>query len=119
MFFSFWITMRLEANPAFDDGLVYQPPLCDNDSRWIFALLTRLDQELTSEQISTLRILARGCLSLLVGSLKAKKRFEPPEDPLIEAGRASCWMVILAIVSVWGQRDLWEEAESAVAGACS
>ena len=32
-------------------------------------------------------------------------------DSRMRAGRPGCWMVIAAVTSVWGQTDLWMEAE--------
>lgn len=82
--------------------------LCDNDAKWIFCLLARLDEGLSGEQISTLRELARACVSLLLESLKGT-RFESSSVERLN-GRDSCWMVIAAVARGWGQRDLWEDA---------
>lgn len=111
MYFGHWLNVRLETHPSLETGEITQPPLSQNDARWIFFLLARLDQELSSDQISTLRILARSCLTLLLGSLKLGTQVFSPE---ISQARAGCWMIILAVAKGWGQLDLWEEAVSAV-----
>ncbi|KAG8935029.1 hypothetical protein FRC01_010534 [Tulasnella sp. 417] len=119
MFFGYWLNTRLEKNPCLHNGTSKQPVLCDNDSKWIFSLLARLDRELTSEQISTLRVLARACIELLVGSLSGKRKGKSSEINGLGDGRAGCWMMIAAISKGWGQLDLWDEAVTAVAAVCS
>lgn len=93
--------------------------------RWMFCLLGVLDDNLIGDDISTLRILARACLRLIVAystSTTTEGSAKDPNDPLPlpdpEAkhpsgwaeGVGGYWMVIAAIVGVWGQLDLWDEA---------
>lgn len=119
MFFGYWLNTRLEKNPCLHNGTSKQPVLCDNDAKWIFCLLARLDRELTSEQISTLRVLARACIELMVGSWSGKRKGKEIEGNSLGDGRAGCWMVIAAISKGWGQLDLWDEAVRAVAAVCA
>ncbi|KAG9011529.1 hypothetical protein FRB94_008098 [Tulasnella sp. JGI-2019a] len=119
MFFTFWINMRLDRLRA-DENHHYNPlALCDNDAKWIFCLLARLDEILAGEQISTLRDLARACLSLLLESLKGANGEILKTAVERQTGRDSCWMVIVAVAKGWGQRDLWEDAIQAVNALCS
>ncbi|CCA74062.1 hypothetical protein PIIN_08016 [Serendipita indica DSM 11827] len=102
-------------------------PLSQVHTRWMFTLLGRLDDHLTSHDISTLRSLARSCLRLV------KAMGDAQQDPALTSESMELstetnqtrvlggyWMVFAAIVSVWGQTDLWEEArqEFAKTGAC-
>ncbi|KAG8988529.1 hypothetical protein FRB90_002691 [Tulasnella sp. 427] len=119
MFFGYWLNTRLEKNPCLHNGTSKQPVLCDNDAKWIFSLLARLDRELTSEQISTLRTLARACIELLVGSLSGKRKGKEVEGASLGDGRAGCWMVIAAVSKGWGQLDLWDEAVAAITAVCA
>lgn len=37
-------------------------------------------------------------------------------DTDVATGRAACWMILMAVVCVWGQRDLWLEANARLHG---
>jgi hypothetical protein len=99
--------------------------------RWMFCLLGRLDDNLVGEDISTLRILARACIRLIVtriqqssstGSVQEHTRTLSAgleSDALTSgvpegSGSGGYWMVIVAIVGVWGQFDIWEEAKQSM-----
>lgn len=98
-------------------------------SRWLFALLAHLDSRLVSDDISTLRTLARACIAAVVLSRmrRAAARFKAKvgsdgdensaavvtlvdEDPL--EGEMGAWMVVCAVAGIWGQSDLWQDADS-------
>lgn len=86
--------------------------------RWMFALLGLLETELVGSDISTLRVLARGVIRLAQVVI-AGEDTEPLEETALEGGTppstvAGCWMVVAAIVGVWGQRDIWDEAQEAL-----
>jgi hypothetical protein len=66
---------------------------------WILSLLSSLDELLTGSDISSLRSLAKTCLSVL--------RFLG--FPLNEEDQeGACWMIVAAVADVWKQSDLWE-----------
>jgi hypothetical protein len=106
--------------------------------RWIFALLTRIDLFCSADELSCLRSLARACLALIsfvrrrkVGSPLPSPHYEQADratdsdtethaTPLESRGdpktlsECSMWFVFCAVASVWGQRDLWDDAEEAL-----
>lgn len=83
--------------------------------RWMFALLGLLDTELVGSDISTLRVLARAAIRLVqvLSTIEGTNGVDRVEGrtPSTVAG---CWMVVGAIVGVWGQRDIWDEARDAL-----
>lgn len=103
-------------------------------ARWIFALLLKLDGRLVSEEISTLRTLARACVAAItlarirrkaVQSKKARnvaeneaededQRVEKEERDKAESkwrkDEAGAWMIVAIVAGVWGQQDLWDDA---------
>jgi hypothetical protein len=99
--------------------------------RWMFCLLGRLDDNLVGEDISTLRILARACIRLVVNQIQQSSPTRSVKnhartlsaglesDALTSevpecSGSGGYWMVIAAIVGVWGQFDIWEEAKQSM-----
>ncbi|WFD00327.1 hypothetical protein MYAM1_003075 [Malassezia yamatoensis] len=80
-------------------------------SQWLFALLARLDQRLSGDEIAYLRALARTCISLIVQfrSDCARNATIPEESSLVHESGA--WIIISIVAGVWGQQDLWTEAE--------
>ncbi|KAG9104203.1 hypothetical protein FRC06_004628 [Ceratobasidium sp. 370] len=101
--------------------------------QWAFALLAQLDTSLRSEEISHLRELARACIAAIREDLD----LDGPVEVEVDAGASftedrqdettpakpdsaryahltGTWMIVGAIASVWGQRDMWEHAEEAL-----
>lgn len=76
---------------------------------WMFALLGLLDPDLVGGDISTLRVLARAAIRLVQLVTDEHK-----EEKVAPGTIAGCWMVVAAIVGVWGQRDIWDEAREAL-----
>ncbi|KIP10679.1 hypothetical protein PHLGIDRAFT_100801 [Phlebiopsis gigantea 11061_1 CR5-6] len=113
MYFAHWISLSLEKPYPRESAIT------ETHGRWMFALLSRVDDYLSADEMSTLRSLARGCMDLI------KHRLQPRIDgaaPDVEADvsdvritEASCWLVISAIIGLWGQRDLWQDAEAMLA----
>jgi hypothetical protein len=93
----------------------------------------------TSRDISSLRSIARSCVRLISRSLRHGTTSAIPaedrasidsipgtegqsKDALLEgvnifplddereSGRSACWMIVAAITFVWGQLDLWDDA---------
>jgi hypothetical protein len=103
------------------------PPLY---ARWIFACLVLLDDNLDSQDMSSIRDLARCAMKVAAwrwiqavtdrevdASEKASWEYrgegerDKGENGLEETlGR--CWVVVHAVVSGWGQRDLLEDLDN-------
>ena len=107
--------------------------------RWVFALLARIDLFCSADEIGSLRNLARACLALILVVRRAKTGSISPSAPCeredgetetttgttAEAESSanpssktlrecSMWVVFCAVTNIWGQRDLWDEAEQAL-----
>ena len=103
MYFSHWISLHLEGSNAKVDTIT------ETHGRWMFALLSRVDDYLTGDEMSTLRSLARGCMGLIKQQLTGDVAGGRSDIAISET---SCWLIISAVVGLWGQRDLWQDAES-------
>ena len=111
MYFAHWISLYLEKP---------RPRECtitETHARWMFALLSRVDDYLSADEMSTLRSLARGCMGLIKDRLQSKSApdVELSDAEAVAIAEASCWLIIAAVVGLWGQRDLWQDAESMLA----
>ncbi|CDO68141.1 hypothetical protein BN946_scf185003.g13 [Trametes cinnabarina] len=111
MYFTHWINVRLE-QPSMPLGDITQ-----SHARWMFTLLSRVDDWITSDETSLLRNLARACISYMVERRRRRAAVskevdaeEVAEDASV-LDDASCWMIVSAITGMWGQRDLWMDAE--------
>ena len=108
-------------------GQVYD--LTPTHARWIFALLARLDEHLTGDEISVLRHLARQLLRVVKAEKLAAEASEVRSGAVLRAaagvdecvvrqqasmGATGCWMVVAAVSDVWRQKDLWADAEDAL-----
>ncbi|KAF8076590.1 hypothetical protein FPV67DRAFT_423301 [Lyophyllum atratum] len=110
MYFTHWISLHLQQpDPS-------SRPI-ETHTRWIFALLSKVDDHITADDMSLLRNLARACIALLRELLQAKTPLPKPED---SAGTdrdggymsvRSCWIIVSAVAGVWAQHDLWMDAE--------
>ena len=138
MYFTHWFNLYLESlDKSSNSTTTYIPT--DVHMRWVFALLTRVDLFCSADEIGSLRNLARTCLALISAVRRAKTEGTPAcvpcerEDGETEtaAGTAtkvetnvdlsstrlsecSMWVVFCAVTNIWGQRDLWDEAEQAL-----
>lgn len=122
--FPYWLAHRVSIPDSQQNktggergGEVVQPL----HARWMFALLLRLDGRLVSEEISTLRTLARACVAAITLSRIRRKAVrsrikadqsqqEQEESQGMRRDEAGAWMVVTIIASVWGQSDLWDDA---------
>ncbi|GAA5996726.1 SIP1 domain-containing protein [Rhodotorula paludigena] len=97
------------------------PPLPSaHESHWLLSILTRLEQVLDGDDLSTLRLLGKTLAGMAEASEAARaKRVAPAggrsmqerrEDEEEAEGRARCWMVVAAIAGVWAQGDLWDSS---------
>ena len=103
----------------------------------MFALLSRVDEQLTSDELSTLRGLARACIAYIKDLNKNNSTsVEVSVDQGVEQGlrkemtgvrwvgdladapldEKACWMVVAIISDFWGQKDLWMDAENVLNG---
>lgn len=124
MHFYYWLAARLDANPPSEtppNSTEFEIALNPTDARWLFSLLAHLEKDvLFAKEVSLLRNLARVCITLVRRSLD----FEEAERGVVtgeiyarrERARAACWMIVVAIVAVWGQNDLWAEGNARLHG---
>jgi hypothetical protein len=140
MYFTHWFNLYLQSLDASGNGTdnttsAYTPT--DIHMRWIFALLTRIDLYCSAADMACLRNLARACLSLISvvrrrkeGSPRPSTHDEQAEMDTSGAetsmalpnsggddktlSECSMWFVICAVTSIWGQRDLWDDADDAL-----
>ncbi|KAK0490796.1 hypothetical protein IW261DRAFT_1601581 [Armillaria novae-zelandiae] len=103
MYFTHWINLHLddERSPPF-------PRLAEVHAQWIFFLLTRVDDYISADDMSSLRNLARACLALLKILLHEEQEARPNGSSI---GKSSCWIIISTVAGIWGQQDLWMDAE--------
>ena len=144
MYFTHWFNLylqSLDANSNDGDNTASPYTPMDIHMRWIFALLTRIDLFCSADEIACLRNLARTCLSLISvvrrrkeGSAqpsthdeqadrttetdicRAETHMTPPDSGRDHQILSECsmWFVICAVTSIWGQRDLWDDADEAL-----
>ena len=138
MYFTHWFNLYLESlGNSSSSTTTYAPT--DVHMRWVFALLTRVDLFCSADETGSLRNLARTCLALISAVRRTKTRGTPASAPCkredveteAEIGTTtevetnvnpsstilseySIWVVFCAVTNIWGQRDLWDEAEQAL-----
>ncbi|RDB22542.1 hypothetical protein Hypma_009989 [Hypsizygus marmoreus] len=113
MYFAYWINVYLQhPDPA-------SQPL-ETHARWIFALLTKVEDQISADDMSLLRNLARACLAFLKKQIQTQPPFVKAEEPDTPCQQdkdknsmsvRSCWIVFSTIAGVWAQHDLWMDAE--------
>ena len=178
MYFAHWINVHLEQADLGSSRIT------ETHARWIFVLLSRVEDYISADDMSLLRNLARASLALLKVLLRkrnlenngeeiCRKGHSPslpdaasasdhlptrphPQSPstsskplsptspqsrpsiMSAAGQGfpsprrqagaerdadiserSCWIIITAIAGIWGQRDLWMDVDSVLAGLSS
>ena len=138
MYFTHWFKLYLESLDRSSNSTTTYVPT-DVHMRWVFALLTRVDLFCSADEIGSLRNLARTCLELISAVRCAKTGGIPAcapcerEDGETETvtgnitevetkidlsstrlSECSMWVVFCAVTNIWGQRDLWDEAEQAL-----
>ena len=70
-------------------------------ARWLFGLLACLDDDVSGEDMASLRVLARACIKCLVRARQQSTQHE-----------GGAWMILVVLAGVCGQRDLWDEAQA-------
>jgi hypothetical protein len=101
MYFTHWTNLHMQ--PA---------KLCrvtQTHARWIFSLLSRVDDYVSADDMHLLRNLARAHLALLKDLIHSKT-----ERVADDINPGSCWLIISTVVGIWGQRDLWVDAEDVI-----
>ncbi|KAJ7284023.1 hypothetical protein C8J57DRAFT_1054119 [Mycena rebaudengoi] len=101
MYFTHWTNLHMQPEK-----------LCritQTHARWIFVLLSRIDDYISADDTSLLRNLARAYLALLKELTHAKPERAPSADDI---NPGSCWLIVSTVISLWQQRDLWMDAEN-------
>ncbi|KAF9534732.1 hypothetical protein CPB83DRAFT_211992 [Crepidotus variabilis] len=107
MYFTHWINLYLKA-PDVDEHIPK-----DSHARWIFALLSRVEDNVFADDMNLLRNLARACLGLI--EEKFKNENSASKSILrCRMSESSCWLIFTLVADVWKQRDLWQDAEAAM-----
>lgn len=142
MYFTHWFNLYLEtldSNGNDNDNTTTSYTPTDVHMRWIFALLTRIDLFCSADEMSCLRGLARACLALISVVRRRKvgnpmpsphraqadgttettsgvEKHPTPQDSGEPKTLSECsmWFVFSAVASIWGQRDLWDDADEAL-----
>ncbi|KAI0307188.1 hypothetical protein B0F90DRAFT_1686026 [Multifurca ochricompacta] len=144
MYFTHWFNSYLDSldgnSKKNNDTSTTAYTPTDVHMRWVFALLTRVDIFCSADEISCLRNLARACQALISVVRRRNMKSSPlsayykrpgrsietdpsktetnvvmsPENSFGTLSECSMWFVFCAVASVWGQRDLWSDAEEAL-----
>lgn len=105
MYFTHWINLYLQQRDQ-----AHYPE--ESHARWIFALLARVDDHISADDMNLLRNVARACLAflkfLIKGRITSTVQGLSPTNGLNER---SCWIIVSTIIGNWKQRDLWMDAE--------
>lgn len=106
MYFTHWINVHLQRPRASSQPL-------ETHARWIFALLTKVDDYVSADDMSLLRTLARACIAVLKELYQTHpcKNLDSLDQNSGYMSVRSCWIIISTIAGVWAQRDLWIDAE--------
>jgi len=110
-YFTHWINHYVEKSSS-------SPfPPRNSHARWIFSLLSRIDDHISADDMNLLRNLARACLALLQQLIERKlaPSTSVAEEVADAMSKESCWIIIALVVHVWKQKDLWMDAESMLA----
>lgn len=115
MYFTHWITLHLEqpADPS--------TQMTETHARWIFVLLSCIEDFISADDMNLLRNLARASLAFLKRSKQQESQANDEHAESLQGKMASegdvmsdrsCWIILTAVAGFWGQRDLWMEAEA-------
>ncbi|KAJ6598862.1 hypothetical protein DFH09DRAFT_1129424 [Mycena vulgaris] len=99
MYFTYWTNLHIQPEKLYR--------VTQTHARWIFVLLSRVDDHISADDMHLLRNVARAYLALLEDLARSKIEHFSADD--ITPG--CCWLIISTVVGVWGQRDLWMDAE--------
>ena len=101
-----------------------QPKLTETHARWMFSLLTRIGDFVSSDDMNLLRNFVRACISLLGALVQKRVSFGGPDEyeklcfseTSAAISEQSCWMIISIAIGVWAQWDLWDDVETTLRG---
>jgi len=102
-----------------------QPKLTETHARWMFSLLTRISDFVSSDDMNLLRNFVRACISLLGTLIQKRVSSGGPEEyeklffaetGVTSISEQSCWVVISIAIGVWAQWDLWDDVEATLRG---
>jgi len=113
MYFTSWIHRYLHE----PNRQNYQ--ITDTHARWICSLLLRVDIYISADDMSVLRNLARACFAFTKIAISERprsvcsevKKSVKPTRATQPMGEQACWLIVSGIVGIWGQKDLWIDAE--------
>jgi hypothetical protein len=125
MYMAYWIGLcleHLEEDQGTPAGLTSPYLITANHLCWTFALLARVEDSPSADDMAQMRGLARGCISLIklaekggpVVPLEEKAETVSDDATTLQDCVSSCWMIVACITGIWAQHDLWEEAEEAM-----
>ena len=119
MYFTHWINVHLQNVELRTSWIT------ESHARWMFALLSRVEESVSADDMNLLRNLARAALALLKRRLIEKRRCDREvlrdvsgrdgTGP-VPLGESACWLIVTAVVGGWGQRDIWADAEDMLKG---
>lgn len=101
MYFAHWINQHLQ------DAL---PRLTETHAQWMFVLLALVDEHVSADSMNMLRNLVRASIALLKVLLQEEARQQAPDSNNLLSSK-SCWLIITTVVDIWGQHDLWVDAQ--------
>lgn len=98
--------------------------MTETHARWMFSLLTRISDFVSSDDMNLLRNFVRACISLLGVLVQKRVSSGGPEEfeklAFAESSTAiseqSCWIIVSIAIGVWAQWDLWGDVESTLRG---
>ena len=102
-----------------------QSKLTETHARWMFSLLTRIGDFVSSDDMNLLRNFVRACISLLgvlvrkrvsLGGSEEYGKLHFVEEGETSISEQSCWMIVSITIGVWAQRDLWDDVEVTLRG---
>ncbi|KAJ4478329.1 hypothetical protein J3R30DRAFT_3480519 [Lentinula aciculospora] len=128
MYSTYWMNQHLteDRQPPF-------PRPTQTHLQWVFALLTRVGEYISADDMNLLRNLTRACIVLLkviicertfidsdpgladkgvaMEEKAVERKDEEEKDKVKTDSQTACWMIITAVIGIWAQRDLWVDAE--------
>ncbi|KAJ7490380.1 hypothetical protein B0H11DRAFT_1859686 [Mycena galericulata] len=98
MYFTHWTNLHMQPEKLCR--------LTQTHARWIFVLLSRVDDHISADDMHLLRNLARAYMALLKGLTRSTETLSADDIT-----PRCCWIIISVVVGIWGQRDLWMDAQ--------
>lgn len=112
MYFTHWMNLHLRQPHM----LLSASPsgLSESHARWMFSLLSKVDEFVSADDMHLLRNLARACIDVI----KALRKVGTTTSASIgnSMSERACWTIFTLVADFWAQRDLWMDAESVLGG---